>query len=163
MPMTHHKLFLIATLFLTVPVFARDSTAIRGALARENYGLALSLTKREFANVRSGREAANLIRSVIAYAPAEQIPPLVTVAVEANPQFGREIISGAIEGASNDEATAILTSAYFALSRNPNTPPTLLSYISDLRSGTVPIYEVLTMPWFNPGNSIGTLGSRRSR
>jgi hypothetical protein len=32
----------------------------------------------------------------------------------------------------------------------------LLTYISDLLAGTVPINEVLTMPWFNPANTIGT-------
>jgi hypothetical protein len=78
--MTHHlsKLLLVVTLALGTPLSARDNYSIRHALAKQDYGSALALTRHEFASVRSGGEAANLIRSTIALAPAAQIPPLVT-------------------------------------------------------------------------------------
>ena len=85
--------------------------------------------------VRSGGEAANLIHSIVASAPAEQIPPLVTAAVEANPQYGQEVVQAAIERASPSELAAIVTSVYFALSQNPSTPKPLLDYVSDLVHG----------------------------
>ena len=156
--MTHHlsKLLLIGTLALVSPLSARDNYSIRHALARQDYGSALALTKREFASVRSGGEAANLIHSIVASAPAEEITPLVTAAVEANPQYGQEVVQAAIEGASPSERAAIVTSVYFALSRNPSTPTPLLDYVSDLvHGGGVPIHSVLTTPWFNPGASVG--------
>jgi hypothetical protein len=108
--------------------------------------------------VRSGGEAANLIHAVIALAPAEQIPPLVTAAVEANPQYGQEVVQAATQGASPSERTPIVTSVYFALSQNPSTPTPLLDYVSDLvNGGGVPINRVVTTPWFNPGASVGHL------
>ena len=158
--MTHHlsKLLLIGTLALVSPLWARDNYSIRHALARQDYGSALALTRHEFARMRSGGEAANLIHVIVASAPAEQIAPLVTTAVEANPQYGQEVIQAAIEGASPSERAAIVSSAYFALSQNPSTPTPLLDYVSDLaHSGAVPIHSVLTTPWFNPGASVGHL------
>jgi hypothetical protein len=156
--MTRHisKLLLMLTLVLVTPMSARDSYSIRRALARQDYGSALAFTKQEFAGVRSGGEAANLIHVIIASAPAEQIPPLVTAAVEANPQYGQEVVQAAIEGASASERAAIIASVYFALSRNPNTPAPLLDYVSDLANGRVPTHSVGTTPWFNPGASVGT-------
>ena len=145
------------TLVLVTPLSARDSDSIRRALARQDYGSALALTRQEFARVRSGGEAANLIRVIIASAPAKQIPPLVTAAVEAYPQYGKEVVQAAIEGASPSERAAIVTSVYFALRRNPSTPKPLLDYVSDLVHGgsEVPIHQVLTSPWFNAGASVG--------
>lgn len=155
--MTSHisKLLLMLTLVLVTPMSARDTYSIRRALARQDYGSALAFTRQEFAGVRSGGEAANLIHVIIASAPAEQIPPLVTTAVEASPQYGQEVVQAAIEGASSSERAAIITSVYFALSRNPNTPAPLLDYVSDLANGRVPINSVGTTPWFNPGASVG--------
>jgi hypothetical protein len=156
--MTHHlsKLLLIGTLALVSPLSARDNYSIRHALARQDYGSALALTKREFASVRSGGEAANLIHVIVASAPAVQIPPLVTAAVEANLQYGQEVVQAAIEGASPSERAAIVNSVYFALSENPSTPTPLLDYVSGLVNGAnVPIHRVLTTPWFNPGASVG--------
>ena len=107
--------------------------------------------------MRSGGEAANLIHVIIASAPAEQIPPLVTAAVEANPQYGQEVIQAAIEGASSSERAAIVTSVYYSLRRDPKTPRPLLDYVSNLAHSRtdVPIYQGLTAPWFNPGASVG--------
>src|SRR6201987_4060565 len=118
--------------------------------------IGLALTRHEFASVRSGGEAANLIHVNVASAPSEQIAPLVTTAVEANPQYVQEVIRAAIEGASPSERAAIVSSVYFALSRNPSTPTPLLDYVSDLVSG-VPTHSVLTTPWFNPAASVGHL------
>ena len=135
---------------------ARDNYSIRHALARQDYGSALALTKREFASVRSGGEAANLIHVIVASAPAVRIPPLVTAAVEANPQYGQEVVQAAIEGASPSERVAIVTSVYFALSQNPSTPKPLLDYVSDLAHGhSVPTNSAGTVPWFNTGASVG--------
>src|SRR5215469_6744571 len=156
--MTHHlsKLLLIGTLALVSPLSARDNYSIRHALARQDYGSALALTKREFASVRSGGEAANLIHVIVASAPAVQIPPLVTAAVEANPQYGQEVVQAAIEGAFPSERAAIVTSVYFALSQNPSTPKPLLDYVSDLVHGhSVPTNSAGTVPWFNTGASVG--------
>jgi len=157
--MTHHlsKLLLLVTVALVTPLSARDTYSIRHALARQDYGSALALTKQEFARVRSGGEAANLIQVIISSAPAEQIPPLVTAAVEANPQHGQEVVHAAIEGASPSERAAIITSVYYALTQNPGTPTPLLDYVSDLAHGGtgVPSHQVLTVPWFNPGATIG--------
>jgi hypothetical protein len=155
--MTRHisKLLLMLTLVLVTQMSARDTYSIRRALARQDYGSALAFTRQEFASVRSGGEAANLIHVIVASAPAEQIPPLVTAAVEASPQYGQEVIQAAIEGASASERAAIITSVYFALSQNPNTPAPLIDYVSDLVHGRVPIHSVLTTPWFNPGASVG--------
>ena len=155
--MTHHisKLLLAVTLALAAPLAAQDASSIRSALASQDYGRALALTKQAFATVRSAGEASNLIQAIIASAPADQIPALVTAAVEGNPDLGQAIITGALAGANKSEAAAILTEAYFALGQNPSPFANLLTYISDLLAGTVPINEVLTMPWFNPANTIG--------
>jgi hypothetical protein len=155
--MTRHisKLLLMLTLVLVTSMSARDTYSIRRALARQDYGSALALTRQKFASVRSGGEAANLIHLIVASAPAEQIPPLVTAAVEASPQYGQEVVQAAIEGASASERAAITASVYFALSQNPNTPAPLLDYVSDLVGGRVPIHSVGTTPWFNPGASVG--------
>jgi hypothetical protein len=155
--MTHHisKLLVAVTLALAASLSAQDASSIRSALANQNYGRALSLTKQEFATVRSSGEASNLIQAIVAAAPADQIPALVTAAVEGNPDLGQAIITAAIAGAPKSEAAAILTEAYFALGQNPSPFANLLTYISDLLAGTVPINDVLTMPWFNPANTIG--------
>lgn len=156
--MTHHilKFLVFAALASAAPLAAQDVSAIRAALASQNYGRAVALTKQTFAGVKSAGEASNLIQAIIGAAPADQIPLLVVAAIEANPDLGHAIINAAIAGANKDEAAAILTEAYFALNQNPGPFTSLLTYISDLLAGTVPIYDVLTMPWFNPGNSIGT-------
>jgi len=156
--MTHHfyKILLALTLALAAPLAAQDASAIRSALANQDYGRAIALTKQAFASVKSGGEASNLIQSIVGAAPAEQIPALVVAAVQGNPDLGPAIINAAISGAPKSEASAILTEAYFALSQNPSPFANLLTYISDLLAGTVPINEVLTMPWFNPANTIGT-------
>jgi hypothetical protein len=161
--MTCHipKLLLILTLALVTPLSARDTYSIRRALHSQNYNLALALTKKEFARVRSGGEAANLIQTIIASAPAAQIAPLVTTAVEANPQFAQDTLRAAVERASPSERAAILDSAYYALSENSSTSSDLLEYIHELRHGTVPIYSRGTIPWFNPGASVGPAGGRR--
>jgi hypothetical protein len=157
--MTHHisKLVVALTLALAAatPLAAQDAYGIRSALASGDYGRALALTKQTFATVQSGGEASNLIQSIIASAPADQIPALVAAAIEGNPGLGQQIVTAAISGATKSEAAAILTEAYFALSQNPSPFADLLTYISDLLAGTVPISEVLTMPWFNPANTIG--------
>ena len=156
--MTHHlsRFLLIGTLALVSPLSARDNYSVRRALARQDYSSALALTRQEFASVRSGGEAANLIRGIISSAPAEQIPPLVTAAVEANPQYGQEVVQSAIQGASPSERAAIVTSVYFTLSQNPSTPTPLLDYVADLvHGGGAPIHSVLNTPWFNPGASVG--------
>jgi hypothetical protein len=160
--MTRHlpKLLLILTLAIVTPLAAHETYSIRRALVSRNYGLALALTKKEFAGVRSGGEAANLIRTIIVSAPANQIAPLVTTAVETSPQFGQDIIRAAVEGAPPSERAAILTSAYYVLSHNSNTSSDLLEYIDALRQGNVPIYNQGTTPWFNPGASVGHAGSR---
>jgi hypothetical protein len=160
--MTRHlpKLLLILTLAIVTPLAAHETYSIRRALVSRNYGLALALTKKEFAGVRSGGEAANLIRTIIVSAPANQIAPLVTTAVETSPQFGQDIIRAAVEGAPPSERAAILTSAYYAMSQNSNTSSDLLEYIDALRQGNVPIYNQGTTPWFNPGASVGHAGSR---
>jgi hypothetical protein len=155
--MTHHalKLLVFASLALAAPLSAQEASSIRAALASGNYGEADSLTKQAFAAVQSPGEAGNLIQSIISTAPAEQIPPLVVAAIEGNPNLGHAIVNAAIAGATKEEAAAILTASYFALSQNPSPFANLLTYISDLLAGTVPINEVLTMPWFNPANTIG--------
>jgi hypothetical protein len=155
--MTHHfsKLLAAVTMALTLPLAAQDVPAIRSALASGNYGQAIALTKQAFAAAKSAGEASNLIHSIIASAPADQIAPLVVAAVEGNPDLANATINAAVSGASKSEASAILTEAYFALSQNPSPFANLLTYISDLLAGTVPINEVLTMPWFNPANTIG--------
>lgn len=157
--MTSHisKLLLVATLALVAPLSARDNYSTRRALARGDYDAALAITKQEFARARSGGEAANLIQGIIASAPAAQIPPLVATAVQANPQYGQEVVQAAIEGASPSERAAILSTVYFALSKNPSTPAPLLDYVSGLLYGGPPTHRVLTPPWFNPGNSVGNL------
>jgi hypothetical protein len=149
------KLLLAVTLALAAPLSAQDASSIRSALANQDYGRALALTKQDFATVRSEGEARNLIQAIVASAPADQIPALVTAAVEGNPDLGQAIINAAIAGAPKSEAAAILTEAYFALGQNPSPFANLLTYISDLLAGTVPINDVLTMPWFNPANTIG--------
>ena len=155
--MTHHalKLLMFASLALAAPLAAQDASSIKAALASQNYGEAISLTKQAFAGVQSDGQASNLIQSIISAAPAEQIPPLVVAAIEGNPNLGHAIVQAAISGATKDEAAAILTAAYFALSQNPSPFANLLTFISDLLGGTVPINDVLTMPWFNPANTIG--------
>ena len=157
--MTCHlvKFLIFAMVASAAPLAAQDASQIRAALASQNYDRARALTRQAFANVKSAGEASNLIRAIIGAAPADQIAPLVVAAIEANPGLGHAIIDAALQGATKEEAAAILTAAYFALSQNPGPFASLLSYISDLLAGTVPIYDVLTMPWFNPANSIGTL------
>src|ERR1700722_14148267 len=119
--MMHHisKLLLAVTLVLAAPLAAQEGSGIRSALANQDYGRALALTKQTFATVRSAGEASNLIQSIVAAAPADQIPALVVAAVEGNPDLGQAIIKAAITGAPKSEAAAILTEAYFALGQNP--------------------------------------------
>jgi hypothetical protein len=158
--MTRHipkLLLLILTLAIVTPLSARETYSIRRALISRNYDLALALTKKEFAGVQSGGEAANLIRSIIVSAPADQIAPLVTAAVETSPQFGEDIIRAAVEGANTSERAAILDGAYFALSQNSSTSSDLLEYIYSLRHGGPPIYKQGTTPWFNQGSAVGHL------
>jgi hypothetical protein len=155
--MTHHalKFVIFASLALAAPLAAQDASSIRSALSSGNYGQAIALTKQAFAGVQSPGEAGNLIKAIIAAAPAEQIPILVVSAIEGNPNFGQAIVQAAITGATKEEAAAILTASYFALSQNPSPFANLLTYIADLLAGTVPVNDVLTMPWFNPANTIG--------
>jgi hypothetical protein len=162
--MTHHtfKLLMALSLAVAAPMAAQDASSIRAALASGNYGQALSLTKQAFAGVRSAGEASNLIQSIVAAAPADEIAPLVVAAVEGNPDLGQAIINAAVKGATKGEAAAILTEAYFALSQNPSPFANLITYISDLLAGTIPINDVLTMPWFNPANTIGTTTTTNS-
>lgn len=156
--MTNHvlKFLVFASLALAAPLAAQDASSIRAALSSGNYGQAITLTKEAFAGVHSPGEAGNLIQSIIGSAPADQISPLVVAAIEGNPNYGQAIVQAAITGATKAEAAAILTAAYFALSQNPSPFSNLLSYIADMLAGTVPINDVLTMPWFNPANTIGT-------
>ncbi len=100
--MTHNisKLLLAVTLVLAAPLAAQEGSGIRSALANGDYGQALSLTKQTFATVRSAGEASNLIQSIIASAPADQIPALVVAAVEGNPDLGQAIINAAVSGRS---------------------------------------------------------------
>src|SRR5580700_2583675 len=93
------KLLLAVTLALAAPLSAQDASSIRSALANQDYGRALALTKQDFATVRSEGEARNLIQAIVASAPADQIPALVTAAVEGNPDLGQAIINAAIAGA----------------------------------------------------------------
>ncbi|HYZ75041.1 MAG TPA: hypothetical protein VE641_18325 [Chthoniobacterales bacterium] len=155
--MTHHalKFLMFASLALATPLAAQDASSIRAALSSGNYGQATALTKQAFAGVQSPGEAGNLIQSIIGSAPAEEIPPLVVAAIEGNPNYGQSIVQAAITGATKEEAAAILTAAYFALSQNPGPFANLLTYIADALAGTIPINDVLTMPWFNPANTIG--------
>ena len=155
--MNHHflKFLMFASLTLAAPLAAQDASSIRAALSSGNYGQATALTKQAFAGVQSPGQAGNLIQAIIGAAPAEQIPLLVVAAIEGNPNYGQAIVQAAITGATKDEAAAILTAAYFALSQNPSPFANLLTYIADLLAGTVPINDVLTMPWFNPANTIG--------
>jgi len=163
------KWLAFATLAVAAPLAAQDAPSIRAALASQNYGRALALTRQAFVNVKSAGEATNLIRAIIGAAPTDQIPPLVVAAVESNPSLGKAIIDAAIEGDSNEQAAAILAAVSYALGQNQaqvayqdangkavvpegkyvEPPPAF--------AGTVPIYDVLTMPWFNPANSIGVV------
>jgi hypothetical protein len=169
-PMTHHiwKLLVFATLGWALPLTAQDSSSIRAALASKDYARALALSRQAFANVSGASEATALTHSVLASAPAEQIPALVVAAVEGKPDLRGVIINAAIDGASKEEAAAILAAVNYVLGENQAqlayqdsngkaivpegkgvVPPAPLPFV-----GTVPIYDVLTMPWFNPANSI---------
>lgn len=170
---SHHilKLLVFTGLAIAAPLAAQDVSSIRAALASKNYGEAISLTSQRFAIVTSAGEAGNLIRAIIAVAPVDQTPPLVVAAVEGNPGLGKEIINSAIDGASKEEAAAILAAINYVLGQNQAqvayqdangkavvpegkevVPP---APAPAPFAGTVPIYDVLTMPWFNPANSIG--------
>jgi hypothetical protein len=148
------KLLVFTGLAIAAPLAAQDVSSIRAALASQNFGKAIALTGERFASVKSEGEARNLIRAIIAVAPVDKIPPLVVAAIRGNPGLSKEIINAAIEGASKEEAAAILTAISYVLGQNqaqvayqdPDPAPFI---------GTVPIYDVLTMPWFNPANSIG--------
>ena len=171
--MTHHvwKWLLLATLGCAVPLLAQDSSSIRAALASKDYAQAVALSKQAFANVKTASEATTLTHSILASAPADQIPPLVVAAIRGNPDFGKAIIDASIQGVSNEEAATILTAITKDLGQNQAqvayedangkaivpagkeiVPPTPVPWAE-----TAPIYDVLTMPWFNPANSIGVV------
>jgi hypothetical protein len=172
-PMTHHiwKWLVLATLVCALPLSAQDSSSIRAALASKDYARALDLSKQAFAKVSGASEATALTHSVLASAPAEQIPALVVAAVEGNPDLRGVIINAAIDGASKEEAAAILAAVNYVLGQNQAQVAYQDSngkYIAPEGKGvvppapvpwaeTVPIYDVLTMPWFNPANSIGVV------
>ena len=165
------KLLVFTGLAIASPLAAQDVSSIRAALASENYSEAISLTTQRFASVTAADEAGKLIRAIIAVAPAYQVPSFVVVAVEANPGLRKEIINAAIDGASKDQAAAILTAVNYVVGQNQAqvayedsngkyvvpegkgvVPPAPVPWAE-----TVPIYDVLTMPWFNPANSIGVV------
>jgi hypothetical protein len=163
--MTHHiwKWLVLATLGCALPLAAQDSSSIRAALASKDYALALAFSKQAFAKVSGASEATALTHSVLASAPGEQIPALVVAAIEGNPDLRQVIINAAIDGVSKEVASAILAEVagadgkhiaadgkYVVPEKNPVAPPP--AFI-----GTAPIYDVLTMPWFNPANSIGVV------
>ena len=162
--MTHHmwKLLVLAILGWALPLAAQDSSSIRAALASQDYTQALALSKQAFANVSSAGDATALTHSILGSAPADQIPPLVVAAIDGNPDLREVIINAAIDGASKEVAAAILAEVagadgkhiadgkYTVPGKYPvEAPPPVIGY--------VPINEVLTMPWFNPANSIGVV------
>jgi hypothetical protein len=157
--MTNHISKLLAVLILAsaLPLAAQDASSIRAALSSQNYGRAIGLTKQAFVNVKTAAEASTLLQQIISAAPADQVGPLVVAAVEGNPDLGEAIIYAAVKGVPKDESTEILTEAYFALSQNPAVFAPLLTYISDLLGETLPLDEVLKMPWFNPANPTPTV------
>jgi hypothetical protein len=163
-PMTHHiwKWLVLATLGCALPLSAQDSSSIRAALASKDYALALALSKQAFANVNAASKATALTHSILASAPAEQIPQLVVAAIEGNPDLREVIIKAAIDGVSREVASAILAEVVGADGKHiadgkavvpgkypVEAPPAFIE--------TAPIYDVLTMPWFNPANSIGVV------
>jgi hypothetical protein len=160
--MTHHvwKLLVLATLGWALPLAAQDSSSIRAALAGKDYTRALALSKQAFANVSSAGDATALTHSILGSAPTDQIPPLVVAAIEGNPDLRQVIINAAIDGASKEVAAAILAEVagadgkhiadgkYTVPGKYPVEPaPPIIT--------GVPINDVLTMPWFNPANTIG--------
>ena len=162
--MTHHmwKLLVLAILGWALPLAAQDSSSIRAALASQDYTQALALSKQAFANVSSAGDATALTHSILGSAPADQIPPLVVAAIDGNPDLREVIINAAIDGASKEVAAAILAEVAGADGKHiadgedtvpgkypVEAPPPVIGY--------VPINEVLTMPWFNPANSIGVV------
>jgi hypothetical protein len=163
-PMTHHiwKWLALATLGCALPLSAQDSSSIRAALASKDYAQAFALSKQAFANVNAASEATALTRSILASAPAEQIPELVVAAIAGNPDLRQVIIKAAIDGVSKEVASAILAEVAGADGKHiadgktvesgkyPVVPPP--AFVA-----TDPIYDVLTMPWFNPANSIGVV------
>ena len=165
------KLSVFAILAIAAPLPAQDVSSIRAALASKNYGEAISLTSQRFVSVTSEGEARNLIRAIIAVAPADQTPPLVVAAIRGNPALEKAIINAAVDGASKDEAAAILATVNYILGQDQAqvayedsngkyvvpegkgiVPPSPVPWAE-----TVPIYDILTMPWFNPANSIGVI------
>jgi hypothetical protein len=157
--MTHHiwKLLVFATLGCALPLAAQDSSSIRAALASQDYVRALALSKQAFANVSSADEATALTHSILASAPTDQIPPLVAAAIEGKPDLRGVILNAAIEGVSKEVAAAILDEAAGGVADGKYTVPGKYPVEAPPVIGYVPINEVLTMPWFNPANSIGVV------
>jgi hypothetical protein len=152
------KLLVLATLGWALPLAAQDSSSIRAALASQDYVRALALSKQAFANVSSADEATVLTHSILASAPADQIPHLVVAAIEGKPDLRGVILNAAIDGVSKEVAAAILDEAAGGVADGKYTVPG--KYPVEAAPpviGYVPISEVLTMPWFNPANSIGVV------
>jgi hypothetical protein len=75
---------------------------------------------------------------------------LVVAAIEGNPGLAQTILGNALEGVSKDQAADILSGVYASLAQSPN--PVLVALGSQIAGST---NGVLTMPTFNPANTVG--------
>jgi hypothetical protein len=144
------KALVFAAVVSAVPLEAEDFGPINAALASHNYSSAIALTKQAFASVKSAKEASDLLRSILAVAPRSKDSALVVAAIEGNSNLVQAILATVMNSLPKDEAGEILSSVYATLVENAN--PSLAA-IANRIAGTTS--EVLTMPTFNPANSVG--------
>jgi hypothetical protein len=140
------RTLLFAAVVSAVPLMAEDTGSIQAALNSHNYDRAIALTKQAFANVKTAKDAGSLIRSVLSSAPASQSGALVVAAIDGNPGLAKAILSAAVADASKEQATTIFSSVYDVMVQNAS------RHFMNL--GGDFIGDVLTMPFFNPENTV---------
>ena len=135
-----------------VPLAAedRDSVSIQAALAGKDYSRAVALTKQAFAGLKSPKDASVLLRSILSSAPAAEDSSLVIAAIEGNPSLLQTILATVVDSVSKEESSTILSEVYVNLVKDAN--PNLVALANRIVGASS---EVLTMPTFNPANTVG--------
>ena len=146
------RAFVLTAVVSAVPLAAedRDSVSIQAALAGKDYSRAVTLTKQAFAGVKSPKDAAVLLRSILSSTPVAEDSPLVIAAIEGNPSLLQTILSTVVASVSKEEASTILSEVYVSLVKDAN--PGLIALANRIAEASS---EVLTMPTFNPANTVG--------
>lgn len=136
-----------------------SNAAISAAFSSKNYGKGLVLVRETFANLKPSQsvEAATLIKSVLPSAPIEESGAVLVAAIQGNPSLGKAILDAAVSGASRPEQLVMLSRLSFAANQDPVSFSSISASVPKMINGvqgTVPVSTALTLPAYNPANSL---------